>query len=112
MPRAKRLALAALLPVVVAPVISNADSGAAMDACVQAFLATELPKDQKVVVRKDLDSLRGPVAVSGLYRIEVVAKTSGKQIARTVCHANGSGQIVAINGHTPAVSPSALVSSR
>lgn len=100
MSRAKYLAIAALLPVLAAPVASQANSGAAMDACVQAFLTTDVAKDRNVVVQKDAQSLVGPISMSGLYKIEVVARgrQSGKQIGRVVCHANSSGQIVALNG--------------
>jgi hypothetical protein len=116
MSRAKPLVLAAaLLPLLAGPIVSHAGPTAAMDACVDAFLATGSLKDRKVVVRKDLDSMTRPLAASGLYRIEVVAKNkdSGKQIARSVCHVNSSGEIVALNGRgITASTPSPLLSSR
>jgi hypothetical protein len=113
--RAKRLALAAaLLPVIAAPTLVHADETTALDACVQTFLDSDLAKDRKVTVQKFSDSVVRPIALSGLYRIEVVAKgrESGKQIARIVCHADNNGAIVAVNGRpTSAVSP-VLASSR
>lgn len=112
--RAKPLALAALLPVFAAPVLAHADSVTATVACIQSVVAAEVPKDKKVAARKDRGSVRGPVATTGRYRIEVVAKTmdSGKELARAVCHANGSGEIVAINGRAPGTSTSTLVTRR
>jgi hypothetical protein len=114
--RANRLALAAaLLPVLAAPALSHADETTALNACVQTFLDSDLAKDRKVTVLKNADSVIRPLALSGLYRIEVVAKgrDSGKQIARIVCHADNSGTIVAVNGRpTSAVSPAVLASSR
>lgn len=98
--RATRLALVAMLPLVAAPLVSFADSSAAMDACVQAFLTSDVAKDRKVTVQKDTGSLLRPLALSGLYRIEVVARGrhSGEQIARIVCHADAKGAIIALNG--------------
>lgn len=96
--RLSRLALAAL--VLAAPLASHADSASAIDACVQTFLSSDLAKDRKVTVKKDINSVPRPLALSGLYKVEVVAKgrESGKQLARIVCHADQKGQIVALNG--------------
>lgn len=93
------LAAAALLPVL-APASSHADETSAMDACVKTFLESDLAKDRKVTVHLNNDSVVRPITLSGLYRIEVVAKgrESGRQLARIVCHADGSGAIVAVNG--------------
>jgi sulfur carrier protein ThiS len=99
--RATRVALASLLlPIMGSPAISLADSTDAMDACVQAFLASEIAKDRTVVVEKDFESVPRPLALAGLYQIEVVAtgRDSGKQVARVVCHADAKGTIVALNG--------------
>jgi hypothetical protein len=99
--RAARVALASLLlPLLAAPAVSLADSTDAMDACVRAFLASEVAKDRKVVVEKDFESVPRPLALSGLYKIEVVAtgRESGKQVARIVCQADTKGTIVALNG--------------
>lgn len=111
--RFSRLALAAL--VLAAPVASFADtaSNAAMDACLQSFLASDVAKDRKVTVRKNLDSIPRPLELASLFRIELVAKgrDSGKQIARVVCHANQKGTIVAVNG-LPAKSVASVAAAR
>ena len=98
--RATRLALIAMLPIVACPLVSSADSTAAIDACVQSFLTSDVAKDRKVTVRKETQSVPRPLALSGLYRVEVVAKgrESGQQLARIVCHADSKGTIVALNG--------------
>jgi hypothetical protein len=111
--RATRLALIAMLPIAAAPLVSFADSTNAMNACVQAFLASDVAKDRKVTVQKETDSVPRPLALSGLYRIEVVAKGrhSGQQVARIVCEADKKGNIVALNGRptsAPAVASVAL----
>jgi hypothetical protein len=107
--RLTRLAVAAAI--LAAPVVSFANSATAMDACVQTFLSSELAKDRKVTVQKNPDSVIRPLVLSGLYKIEVVAKgrESGKQLARIVCHADQKGTIVAVNGRpTSAVASLAL----
>jgi hypothetical protein len=111
---AKRLALAAaLLPVLVAPALVHADETSAMNACVKTFLDSDLAKNRKVTVQTSSDSVVRPIALSGLYRIEVVARgrESGKKLARIVCHTNDSGTIVAVNGR-PTSAVSVLASSR
>lgn len=96
-----RLAIAAL--VLAAPVSSFAgqSSAAAMDACLQTFLTSDLAKDRKVTVEKNLDTTPRPLALTSSYKIEVVVKgrESGKQLARVVCHADSKGTIVAVNGN-------------
>jgi hypothetical protein len=112
---AKRLVLtAALLPVLAAPALVHADEASAMNACVQTFLDSDLAKDRKVTVQKNTDSVVRPIALSGLYKIEVVAKgrESGKQIARIVCHADNSGTIVAVNGRPTSALGSVLANTR
>ena len=108
MSRATRLAVIALLPILATPLVSSADSSTAIDACVQAFLASDVAKDRKVTVRKETESVPRPLALSGLYRVEVIAKgrESGQQLARVVCHADTKGTIVAVNGR-----PSSTVAS-
>ena len=113
--RTKGLALAALLPLLVAPALSHADEASAMNACVKTFLESDFAKDRKVTVQTFSDSVPRPLSLSGLYKIEVVAKgrESGKQLARVVCHADSSGTIVALNGRpTSAASSAVLASSR
>lgn len=109
--RLARRAVAALI--LATPVASFAETATAtaMDACVQVFLSSDFAKDRKVTVQKNLDSTPRPLALSGLYKIEVVAKgrESGKRVARIICHADQKGTIVALNGRpTSAVASLAL----
>jgi hypothetical protein len=75
----------------------------ATDACVQAFVAAHLPKEQPVVVDKE-NFWTGPLdARSRTYRIELTAtgKISGRQFAKGVCIASHSGEVIALNGRRP-----------
>lgn len=96
--------IAASVALLALPVASRADvdADAAMDACVQAFVSANLPKDQPVSVRK-IDTIDGPLAVQDrAYRIVLTAtgKTSGKKLARATCIVDRDGQIVALNGRS------------
>ena len=86
------------------PLASRADvAEQAVDACVQAFVAANLPKEQRVVVDKE-NLASGPLdAQTRTYRIVLIAtgKTSGRQIARSVCVANRAGEVIALNGRRP-----------
>ena len=98
------LAVATTLALLGSPLASRADAqDQAMDACVQAFVAANLPKEQPVVVDKQ-NSAIGPLdAQSRTYRIVLVAtgKTSGRQIAKTVCVASRAGAVISLNGRRP-----------
>jgi hypothetical protein len=110
--RVSSLVLAAL--VAAAPTATFADTRAtAVDACIQAFLASDIAKDRKVTVQKDAYSMPRPIALSGLYQVEVVAKgrQSGQRLARIVCEADSKGQIVAINGR-PASAVATVAATR
>ena len=112
---AKRLALAAaLLPILAAPALVHADETRALNACVKTFLDSDLAKDRKVTVTTNSDSVVRPITLSGLYKIEVVARgrESGKQLARIVCHSDSSGTIVAVNGRPTSAVSTVLASSR
>lgn len=110
MSRLARLTVAALI--LAAPVASFADSSAsAMDACLAAFLKSDIAKDRKVTVHKNVDPKPQLLSLSGAYKIELVAKgrESGKELARVVCDADSKGTIVAVNGRpTGAVASLAL----
>jgi hypothetical protein len=103
--RASRRVLAvATLSLLASPLVSSADAvEQAMDACVQAFVAANLPKEQPVVVDKS-KMASGPLdAKSRGYRIVLKAtgSTSGREIAKGVCIANRDGEVVALNGKRP-----------
>ena len=103
--RASRATLAvATLALLGSPLASRADAvERAMDACVQAFVAASLPKEQRVVVDK-LNSASGPMdAQSRTFRIVLKATgtTSGREIAKGVCVTNRNGEVLALNGKRP-----------
>jgi hypothetical protein len=97
------LAVAALA-VLVCPLASRADSAEqAINACVQAFVAANLPKEQRVIVDKENFAV-GPLdAQTRTHRIVLVAtgKTSGRQIAKSVCIATRAGEVIALDGRRP-----------
>jgi hypothetical protein len=84
-------ATAALAIVAVAPSATYAD--AAMDACIEAFVAERVPKDRAVRVRK----LSGSNAhTTGTQRITLTAKgsKSGTEIASATCVVSDRGDSV------------------
>ncbi|HET9445644.1 MAG TPA: hypothetical protein VFO35_05260 [Steroidobacteraceae bacterium] len=93
-----------MLSLLGSPLVSRADAvEQAMDACVQAFVAANLPKEQPVVVDKS-KMASGPLDTrSRAYRIilKATGSTSGKEIAKGVCIANRDGEVVALNGRRP-----------
>ena len=98
------LAATTTLALLASPLASRADAVAqAMDKCVQAFVAANLPKEQPVIVDTDNFAI-GPLdAQSRTYRIVLIAtgKTSGRQIAKNLCVANRAGEVIALNGRRP-----------
>ena len=98
------LAVTTTLALLVSPLASRADAvDQAMDACVQAFVAANLPKEQPVIVDKENFAV-GPLdAQSRTYRIVLIAtgKTSGRQIAKNDCIANRAGEVITLNGRRP-----------
>jgi hypothetical protein len=77
----------------VAPSATYAD--AAMDACIEAFVAERVPKDRAVRVRK----LSGSNAyTTGTQRITLTAKgsKSGKEIASATCIVSDRGDSVSL----------------
>lgn len=103
--RASRATLAvATLALLGSPLASRADAvEKAMDACVQAFVAASLPKEQRVIVDKTSAAIGPMDAQSRTYRIVLKATgtTSGRQIAKGVCVANRDGEVIALNGRRP-----------
>jgi len=110
----KLILISASLPLFAAPAASFADEAAAMNACVDAFVAANLPKEQKVHV-KTLQPARSPVDIhTRYYRIAVTAKgvESGKRLASATCVAKADGTLVTINGVAPVASSLATLTSR
>ena len=98
------LAATTTLALLASPLASRADAVTqAMDACVQAFVAANLPKEQRVIVDTENFAISPLDAQSHTYRIVLIAtsKTSGRQIAKNVCVANRAGAVIALNGRRP-----------
>jgi len=97
----KSLSIAAATVLLAAPFTSQATSDdAAMDACINAFVAANLPKEQPVTVRKE-EVAASPISVHArAYKIVVSATgvESGKRLARGTCLVNRHGEVVALNG--------------
>ncbi|HEY0942386.1 MAG TPA: hypothetical protein VGE08_20000 [Steroidobacter sp.] len=98
---ARSVSLAVASLALSAPFASHAGSyDAAMDSCISAFVASSLPKEQPVKVRKE-EVASSPISIhSRAYKIMVSAKGvhSGKYLARGTCIVDRSGQVVALNG--------------
>jgi len=63
---------------------------AAMDSCINAFVASSLPKEQPVKIKKE-DSVSSPISIHArAYKIVVSAKgvESGKYVAREIGRAH------------------------
>jgi hypothetical protein len=98
------LSIAATLALAAAPLTSKADarSEAAMNTCIDLFVAANLPKEQPIVIRKE-QSEPGPASARRrAERITLTARgtTSGRQIARATCIVDRDGQVLALNGRT------------
>ena len=103
----KLFLISASLPLFAAPAASFADEAAAMNACVNAFVGTGLPKEQKVRV-KMLDPARSPIDIPArTYTVRLATRVaqSGKQLASATCVVERDGTVIALNGKplTPAL---------
>jgi hypothetical protein len=96
-----KLSLIAASLVLAAPFATQAHNyDAAMDSCIDAFVASSVPKDHPVRVRKD-DGVNSPISIHArAYKIVVSAKgvESGKYLARGTCIVDRSGAVIALNG--------------
>lgn len=97
----KTLTIAATTVLIAIPFTSHADSDdAAMDACIKAFVAANLPKEQPVTVRKE-EVAASPISIHGrAYKILVSATgvESGKRLAQGSCLVNREGEVIALDG--------------
>ena len=98
---AKSLSIATATIALAAPFASQAHNyDAAMDSCISAFVASSLPKEQPVKIKKE-DSVSSPISIHArAYKIVVSAKgvESGKYVARGTCIVDRSGSVIALNG--------------
>ena len=97
---AKTLSIAAATLALAAPFASQAHNyDAAMDSCINAFVAANLPKEQPVTIRKEVEA-SSPISMHArAYKIVVSAKgvNSGKFVARGTCIVDRDGQVTALN---------------
>lgn len=97
----KSISLAAATLALAAPFATQAHNyDAAMDSCINAFVASSLPKEQPVKIKKE-DTVSSPLSIhSRGYKIVVSAKgvESGKYLARGTCTVDRSGAVIALNG--------------
>jgi hypothetical protein len=97
----KFLSFAAATVALAAPFATQAhDYDAAMDSCINAFVASSLPKQQPVRIKK-AHRVDNPLAMqSRAYKIVVSAKgvESGKYLARGTCIVDRDGAVIALNG--------------
>lgn len=98
---AKSVSIVAAALALAAPLASQArNDDVAMDTCINAFVAANLPKEQRVTVRKE-EAARSPIIMqSRAYKIVVSAKgvNSGKRLARGTCIVDRDGQVIALDG--------------
>jgi len=98
---AKTLSIAAATVALAVPFATQAHNyDAAMDACINAFVSENLPKEQRVKVQKE-EVADSPLSIhSRAYKIVVSAKgvESGKYLARGTCVVDRSGAVIALNG--------------
>lgn len=99
--RAKSLSIAAATLLLAAPLASQAHNyDAAMDSCIKAFVASNVPEGHPVTVRKEA-AVASPLSKYARgYKIVVSAKSadSGKYLARGTCIVDRSGAVIALNG--------------
>ena len=94
-----RIVLSVVAPLCLLSMSSVADSTAAMDACVKAFVNTSLSKDravavQTVGVRSASLTQRPPYLIA----LTATGKQSGRRLAQATCRVSRSGAITALNG--------------
>ena len=100
----RRILIATTLGVLAFPLASRAGGlDQALDTCVQAFVASSLPKEQPVVVEKRSSANQALDSRTGTYRIALTAtgRTSGRQFAKGTCVVGRTGAIIALNGKRP-----------
>jgi hypothetical protein len=90
------------LALAAAPLATHAAPADGLDACVKAFVATSLPKEQPITVRKETLSVSPLDTLAGTYKVTLVATgaTSGKRFAKGTCVISRSGEVVTLNGRS------------
>ncbi len=96
--RTRTLVISALL--LATPVLSHASQEAAMNACVKAFVSSNLEKERPFTVRTEEASATPLDQHVRAYRVALKAtgKHTGKQVAKATCVVDRSGVVLALNG--------------
>ena len=98
--RTRALSLLTASLVLAAPLASEAQTEAAMDACIKAFVATSLSPGHPIRIQKDAYQPTASYGMSRAITISLTAQgaTSGKQLAKATCVVDRSGAVIALNG--------------
>jgi hypothetical protein len=90
----------AAMTLLTAPLAASADDAATMDACIQTFVASSLPKDQPVRILKSGPTPRALGAPGREYKIVLTATgtSTGKQLAKATCTVDRNRAVMAMNG--------------
>ena len=92
-----------LLPLLAAPLLMQASAVQAadpqLDACIQAFVSTNLEKDRPVKIRK-FESFERPLisANKGPVLLTAHLRSSGKQLVKATCVADGKDIVLMVDG--------------
>jgi hypothetical protein len=91
----------ALLPLLALPTLVQAESAdPKMDACIQAFVNSNLEKDRPVTIRKHVsfDTNVDPHARQQTIFVSARVKDSGKRVATGTCVINGDELVLTMTG--------------
>ena len=99
-PAGRVLPVIAALALLTASLAARADDDATMDACIEAFVAASLPKDQPIRVVRSGPPPRALGAPGRKYRIVLTATgtSSGRQFAKATCTVERDRAVMAMNG--------------
>jgi hypothetical protein len=110
----KLILISASLPLFAAPAVSFADQDTALEACYNAFVTANIPKEQKTHLRA-IDPVRSPLDVhSRFFKITLSAQgmESGKQLAKATCIVKYDGTLISLNGKPAPTGELATLTSR
>jgi hypothetical protein len=104
----------ALLPLLALPTLVQAESpDPKMDACIQAFLNSNVEKDRPVTVRKlaSFGTAVDPQARQQTIFISARTKNGGKRVAQGTCVIDGDEMVLTMNGKPTQATKLAAVDS-
>jgi hypothetical protein len=82
--------------------VSHAGSSEAVDACVKAFVAANIPAAHPVNIDRSTIEATPTDPLARRYVVTLTARgaTSGKEFAKVSCHASKDGTIIALDGRS------------